>query len=544
MTGEPQQHYADDFAHTAPSEWRWVIFVSLSLIGLLALPYFLAIYTDAQNIDRHFMGFLMNPLDGGTYLSKIQLGREGEWRTFFRHTPEPMVGAYLDVMYTGLGQLGRFLGMSNTALFHTARLFTSFLMFLGLYQLGATIWRRQRARRNFFLMVTLGSGLGWLYVPFAGGAVDSPDLTIPEGFPLYSAIVNAHFPLALALMSLSVGVIILALRPGFNEDPMIANGGLTLLLSSLVLALIAPHALIPLAGALLLLILFDLAKQRRLDLRQLRWLMMIVLPAAPLAIYYLAEIRFNPVVALWNDQNLTLSPAPWVMFLGFGVPLLIALPSLWRAIRRFERDGDQFMLVWLALMLIIAYAPLSSQRRFIIGIMIPISYFAVRSLDDFWFRVIKKRRQWIGVFVLLMSTISYVLLFFLQVNAARSTELNVVYLDTDYVNAFRWIQRNEKRDNVVLTSEQVGLWLPSWTSQRVVYGHPFETVNAARNAADIRAWYTAAPDDPICSELIARFDVKYVLWGDLERAYAPEGGCLQSLEEVQRFGDVVLYRSA
>jgi hypothetical protein len=46
----------------------------------------------------------------------------------------------------------------------------------------------------------------------SGGRVDSPDLSIPEAFPLQSTFGNVHFPLAIACMALLVSIVLALIR--------------------------------------------------------------------------------------------------------------------------------------------------------------------------------------------------------------------------------------------------------------------------------------------------------------------------------------------
>ena len=118
---------------------------------------------------------------------------------------------------------------------------------------------------------------------------------------------------------------------------------------------------------------------------------MIVLPPAPVAVYYLAVFRFNDVMGEFNEQNITRSPNIVLFVLGFGLLLLVAIPGLLRALRRFEPDGDQLMLIWFIVNTITVYLPFDLQRRMFIGLIIPIVYFAVRALEDYWFERIADR---------------------------------------------------------------------------------------------------------------------------------------------------------
>ncbi len=522
-------------------EWRWVLIVSAVLLIIVSLPFVWAFWVTATTPDAMFMGLVSNPLDGATYLSKIQLGREGHWQTQFRHSPGADQGAYLTLVYNGLGQVSRYLGLNNTVMYHMGRIVGGIFMLFALYQLGASVWQRVATRRLFFVTVVFGAGFGWLVSAFGW---ETPDLFIPEAFPLYSVATNVHFPVALAILALMVSVVVRVFRPGFRGDPTIANGGLTLLLGALALALVAPHALIPFTLGLGLLIVIDWVRRRQVLFWQFRWMMMIVLPVLPMVGYYAAELRYNPVVALWNAQNINLSPSLPVYLLGFGLPLLVAVPGIYRAIRHYEADGDRFMLLWLVSMLIMVYFPTSAQRRFSMGFMLPVAYFAVRGLQDFWFasrpEPWRKRTTWA---FLIASSLSYVFLMILWFYAASSVNDPRLYLDSDYGAAFRWVDRQTRPGEVTLSGEDVGVWLPGKAGVSVVYGHPYETINAAQNQAAVTAWYeTDDPDDPICQRLIDRYDVSMVIAGPLERTAAGEpSACLETLTEVRQFGDVTLY---
>ncbi|MEL6272514.1 MAG: TRAP transporter large permease subunit, partial [Chloroflexota bacterium] len=391
-----------------------------------------------------------------------------------------------------------------------------------------------------FITAVVGSGLGWLVVLFG---VQTPDLVIPEAYPLYSAFTNVHFPLAIALLAVIAGVLVMAFRPGFSDDPTVQNGGLTVILSSFLLALIAPHALVPLPLAAAAVIAVDWVRRRKIYVYQFRWFMLLVLPAVPVAGYYVAEMRYNDAVGLWMAQNVTLTPLPHIFLAGFALPLIVALPAIIRAVRNYEPDGDQFMLWWLIAFLVMVYVPTSAQRRFAIGMMLPIAYFAVRALNDYWLhdRKEKVKGRLLAAFYGL-SGISYVLLFLLWFQAAGSTTDPRFYLNDGYFRAFSWLQREADDDAVVLASEAVGLWVPGHAGMSTVYGHPYETLLADVRQQDVRDWYAAgSAADAICTSLVERDNVQYVVVGPLERPDGATPACIETLTEVQQFGDVTLY---
>src|SRR5688572_9289296 len=288
-------------AGVSSSEWRWVIIFSGLLVAATLLPYAWAFASDSPTDSWQFMGTLPNPLDTATYLSKIRSGWNGDWLFTLQYTTEPHQGAFINVFYLFLGHLARIIGLSPLMIYHIARLATGFIMFLSFYHLGSVIWARVRPRRLFFSLLAVGSGLGWLYVlffPVANAASNvsnfnalPTDFSMPETIPLYATFVNPHFPLTFALLALLASIFIGVFRPGFNEQPKSSNGGLAVLLLSMLLAIVQPQGLIPIMTALVLYVIILAIRARNVPIMEFNWALLVVLPALPFLIYYLALIR-------------------------------------------------------------------------------------------------------------------------------------------------------------------------------------------------------------------------------------------------------------
>lgn len=235
--------------HIMSAEWRWVILIGSALVLVAFSP--LVWVALRGTADWQFMGVLHNFLDGATYISKMHLGSDGSWLVYFQHTPELHAGAFIQVIYLLLGQLARLIAIPPIVLFHVARAGAALFMYITLYQLGATIWTRVRARRVFFLIAALGAGLGWLFGLVLQDAT-YPDLTLPEAFPLYSTFMNVHFPLTIACLALLMALFISAYRPGAEHDPTIDASWPLVSVLSIALALLYPQALVPIGAALAL----------------------------------------------------------------------------------------------------------------------------------------------------------------------------------------------------------------------------------------------------------------------------------------------------
>lgn len=537
--------------HISPTEWRWVFVVGGVLTALTLLPYAWALAGMAASDQWQFMGLLANPQDGATYLAKIEQGIRGAWLFHLVHTPEPHAGAAINLFYLLLGHFARLIGLSSLEIFHLARVATTLFMYSALYVFGATVWPRLRPRRLFFVLVAVGSGLGWLLLVFGVRAGDIPDLTVPEAYPLYAAYTNPHFPLAIGCLALLATTYVDAFRVDFKDPPSAINGGLGVSLLTLVLVFVLPQALLPLGSTLVVYLAVRAVRSRALPVRELRWVMVFVLPIIPAGVYYLLLLQYNWAMQSWNGQIATFNTSPLLVIMGYGLLLATAVPGLVRAIRRFEADGDQLMLIWLGVNFVLAFLPFNHQRRMLIGLIIPVVFFAVRSVEDYWLRVIPERLRMpalIGLIVLVMP--STILAMGIPLFGIMNPEVGrdeVLLVERGYWDAMQWLNQNGKPDDVVLSSPNIGLWIPAWGNKRVVYGHPYETLSAATKLAQVEAWYRGD-----CGDLLEQYHVRYVIVGPQERALgngeANSDACYAPLEDRSvrhvQFEDVTLYELA
>lgn len=506
--------------YVSTAEWRWVIVISGLLVALTLVPYAWALATNETADGWQFMGMLSNPKDGATYLSKIEQGRRGAWLFELRHTPESHNGAGFHTFYIFLGHIARLTGLSSRLIFHIARVATSLLMYISIYQLGATIWIRLRPRRLFFTLLSVGSGLGWLLLLLDPGEL-AADMNIPEAFPFYAAYTNPHFPLSIASLALIAALYIIVFRRGFTAPPSVDNGGLGLMLLAMALSLVQPTALVSIGAALGLYVLARWYLTKEFPNHELRWSAMLWLPAIPFAVYDFAVFHFNDIMGEFNRQNQTPSPAPLLYVFGYGLLLIVAIPGLVRAVRRFERDGDQLMLLWFVINVIGLYAPFNLQRRLALGLVIPIVYFAVRALEDYWFYIVPKNWRAPAIIALIVFVVpsNVIVLAIPLVGAVASPERGLdagLLIDDDYWEQLQWLDANGENDAVVLAAPTISLWIPAYTRQRVVYGHEYETVPKAERLRQVEDWYRGTDCDTLLGDGLP-FEVRYILWGPQER---------------------------
>ena len=473
-------------------EWTWVGAAGAAIVVIANLPY-LAAY--AAPSGQVFGGILFAFQDGFSYLAKMRQGWRGEWLFTLPYTAEPGAGVFLYTYYLFLGHLARWTGLSLEAVYHGARLAGGGLMLGAAYRLIARFVDTVNGRWRAWLLFSLGSGLGWLAAPWLPLP---PDWWITEALPFLSLISNAHFPLAWALLLFLLEVTL----PGVAEMPLGRRlawaAAVTLMLSQVQLLALIPAGVV-LGGATVW------RAARRRVWRWADWLPALVVAAvtAPWALQAVWLTQTHPALRAWNAQNLTPSPAPLEALVWGGLPLLLALRGGWLAARRRWPPAD-LLLLWLGLGVALIYAPVALQRRLSMGVWLPICLLAEVGIAAGWPRWAKALG---GVAATLSSLLVWAALW-----SAALTRRPEVYLTLAEADAIARLPAGA----LVLAAPETGTLIPARSDARVLYGHQFETADAARQRQAVEDFFAGrAPQLPDTAA------VDVVFYGPREAALGP-----------------------
>lgn len=526
----------------ATRRFSWLLGIILTAVLLGAvLPY---IYAAGQsNQEFIFGGFLLNPIDGNSYLAKMYQGWRGDWRFTLPYSAEAGQGAYLFLYYLALGHLARLSGTSLVIFFHIARLTSIVVMLLSLYRFFITVLPYPRHRYLAFALCAVGSGLGWLAVLFGGF---TSDFWVAEAYPFLSAYANPHFPLGLALL------LLILTPPVVHSDDRVQSVGFWLrrqwpvIPISLALSAITPFGVVIACAVLGGMWIWAILERQAvlpagLYLARMSW---TALSGLPLLGYAVWVTYTDPYLRVWNQQNLTPSPRIIDLLISFSPLLLLAGLGSWQLIvnRRKERvgiwDNWRIPLVWATLALILVYIPLNLQRRFLMGLYVPLVALTPPGLE--WLAGGNVRRYWFLaalVFFLILPTNLVVLL---TARHAALTHDPAIYLFRDESLAFDWLHQQAPAGSIVLAAPQTGLLIPGYTGLGVIYGHPFETVDAKKQEQAVIDAYSGRLDAASVQAFLDETGVDFVFYGPRERslgALPPMSG----LMPVYQHGEVTIY---
>jgi len=471
------------------------------------VPYFVAVRLAQPNAST---GFLINPIDGFSYLAKMHQGSEGEWLFQLPYASDPGSAVFIFGYYLFLGHAADFLHIPLLSLFHLTRVLAA----VGMFWLGFVFFRtflQERFERWIaFLLSLFGAGMGWFFGLFG---IETSDLSIPESIPFQTAYTNAHFPFANLLLLAAVVAII---HEGNLRRRVIVAG-----LCGVLLSLVLPFSLASLVFFLGLWLVWESAIILRTQNWQAIWnhnkahfipFAGLLAGAGPLLLYEFWLTKAHPVIALWNSQNQTPSPPLTAYLIGYSPVLLLALVAIFHPDSR-NSSRNRLLLVWMISNFLLLYAPFNLQRRLTLGLYFPMACLAAIGLR--WLIKNPARQRFILIVVIIIVIPSNLLLILTGVDRVRIADPAFIHRQGE-VLAYAWLSEHVAEGSLILAAADTGNRLPAYADVRVLYGHPFETPDAERQEAlvnELLRWDGRA--DEGLQRLIS-LGVDYVFFGKRE----------------------------
>jgi hypothetical protein len=488
-----------------------IIIITISVV-VTTLPYFYAVVASG---DEHFFGgFLFNPVDGNSYLAKMRQGWEGSWRSTLPYTAEPGSGAYIFLFYLFLGKISRISGFTLLTTFHTARVICLIIMLVALYYYFQQVLHTDRQQIIAYILAVFGSGLGWVALFFG---VFTADFWVAEAYPFLSAYANPHFPLGIALL---LGLF--TLSQIYSEDNDVDQykwHRVGLLLGSILLGVVMPFGVV-----IAILVLGSLGTWRSIELyrsgkfhgltsltREYMSTILVGLGGGPLLLYYYWITFTDPVISGWHSQNVTLSPPMWDFIISFLPVLIFAIPGAIIALQD-RTQSIRILIVWSVFGLLLLWIPFGLQRRFVFGLYIPLAGLTSLGIDRLLEKV-QRNQILILISIVGFAVITNVVVIMAGISGVHSKDTSI-YMTQAESQAFIWLDNNVKNDAIILAGPDTGLLIPAYTGSRVLYGHPFETVNAEIMKNEVNNYFIN-PEGEDSLRLLA--DVDYVFMGPRER---------------------------
>lgn len=475
---------------------KWKLLILFLWIFILIFPVLFG-YFNTSN-EYQFGGLIFNPIDGYSYFAKMQQGYSGEWAFQLPYSPKANNDIFIFTLYIFFGHISRILGVSIPFVFHFFRILFSVLLFFSLSTLLEKIFKDDDIfYKGALISLLFGGGLGWIY--FITG--DLPvDFWVAEAFVFLSAFSTPHFSLTILLMSLFAIFII--------EKKKYPITNLMVFFMSIVLVSISPFA------SIIIGIIYGIDIILRKELSKEKFIPFIIygFPAVIIGVYQFVKIRSDQVLNIWNSQNVTTTPSIlnlFITFLPFLAGSIIIIISIRKKINTLDHPIKLFI-SWIIIAFILAYVPFNLQRRFLVGIYIPLVIIFWYFLKEYLRENQKpKSKLLIGLLVFIVLP-SNMLIFSGSVNAIKNFD-KYFYIKNSLIESLNWANTNVDSKSIFLSNEEQGLLIPAYGNFKVVYGHPFESINAEVVRKEVEKFWTKKMSQELSFEFIKNNHVDFIL---------------------------------
>ena len=474
-------------------EMKIVVIISLIILLLSQLPLFFGYLTQGPN--EVFMGIASHNVDMNNHLNWVLQAKEGHLLFTNDFTPEEVPALIFNPFHLIVGNTARLLHTPITPTYNAFGMLLILGFALTLYLFISHLIRDKRTRLLAYLLTltSAGFGLWWkLSKLIFGKWVVSADLWVPE-INTFQSFGQPHFTFAATLLIL---IFYFTMR-SLDEDQMryaFYAGGLSFLLATIHIFDTVTMAVV-ISGWFI----YRQIAKKRWSWHEFTKIAIIGVMTLPAVAYYFWVFFLNPAYKDWNSLNQTVTPNILALISGFGLIIFFAAILLIKRRKDFFKKTTPiiFLMVWSILNLILVYLPINVQRRFLLGLHIPLSILAAIALVEIIVPYMQQKLAWqkttyYGIILLLCAATTIYLLItqIMGLHDPQTSEYsNVKYLSTNDYQALQWLDEHTNDSDIIVAPYYLSNYIPAVSGNKVYCGHWAQTINFTEKCEQVKLFY-------------------------------------------------------
>ena len=514
-----------------PLEQWFVVICSTVMAILTTMPYLFG-YLIAP-ADRVFMGIITRTPDIAQYLA---------WMKRFMNanlisnplTPEPNEAIFFNLLWWSLAKISKFLSVDPMIIVQIFRILSIFAFAGVLYWFISLIFPNIRYRKAAFLVAYFGAGLGWIYVvlkyTYRGGTFLGPkDVYVVEPNSFLCMLGVSHFTISATLIMLICGLFLIGCVRRQWRYPLLASLTAIILGWEHAYDLLLVYAIL---GVFVLVMMFRGGFSWHLIL----YLVVIGITSWWPALY---SIYITRTFEIWKNvlsqfENAgAWTPDPFHLLFLMGLPFIAAIFAYDGLLPIKERSPRAlFVRIWFLVNLFVIYVPLNFQIHYLNGWQIPTAILAVEAFFNRilpWLRLhtpferVKKAfslpnfEKGVLTFVFLTLILTNIYLFLWHFYNLQRLPHDI-FLYRDERAALTWLAQHTNPDDVILSANEIGQYIPSQTGAKAFIAHWAMTKDLYQKQQIVNMFFDTATSDDFRIQTIKEFSVDYILSSTEERS--------------------------
>lgn len=506
------------------ADLRFITLALVIAIGLTNLPYVYAYATTPDGM--HFMGFVQNMPDSGEYLAWM---RESMNSILISNTltSESNPPLFFNLVFWILGRLAAHTIGDLVQWLTFFRIVSGILVIVTAYYFCSLFIADRLQRRTAFCLIVFSSGLSVYIAIFnkVASPINFSAQFIAEGTTLYSMMSFPLLAYSAFLIMLILGWSFIAYQQASLRWACAAG------IAALILGWSHGYDLLSIYGVLgAFTILVTI--RNRVSWIWIKSVALIVGISCFPGIYFFVLTKTN---AVWRDSLSqfanagVFSPDPLQLVLLLGLPLIVTLASYDGFIPLQKHSSqDLFLKTWFGVQFFLIYLPVEYQIHFINGFQVPVALLATNGLSR---HLVPRIAQWrlvkpwntsgklfpvLAAFLILATVPSSIYFVGWRLND-MSRHPSPYFLQADQVRALHWLNEHSSPDHIVLSSNDIGSFIPGLTGNRPFLSHWAMTLNFYSKREIVNRFFDSAATDAERIRIIQEYNISHVFWSDAER---------------------------
>ncbi len=486
------------------------LLIAAALLGFSSIPTWLGRTVETEALV--FRGTYTDTQDYAVHIAMMQAGRLGEWAYQLRFTSEEHSPAFIRLFYIFLGHVSRWTNLDVENVFQLARWFFGLTALFSIDQLFQKIFAERTTARFAFFLAVLGAGMGWLQLILSAplDPIAPIDLWLIDAYILFSISLFPSFSFTLTLMAVALYFFLEFLENGkWSQIVFIC-------VSALLVQLFNPIAFAVIDLAMAGAVLITWWQTSKIEIKLGYALSIIATTQVPLLVYNLLILTRDPIWSQFTSQNETLSPPPSFYVWGFAPFWVFAIFGMIKSIREQNRVFGA-MTAWVVGGLALAYLPVLIQRRFLLGITIPLAALAMHGIQSLIERLpvsfpfIKRRKNLMFFTYVLIASISSAFLI-LNSSLYVLTRPEKLFYPKGIESAAQWLIENASPNEFFLANVETSQIITQRTQLKTYVGHEMETLFFHNKEAVMKEYFNGTLSD----QWLIQTPIEWVIYGPYE----------------------------
>lgn len=353
-----------------------------------------------------------------------------------------------------------------------------------------------------FILITVSSGFAWFAASLSADFLQ-PELTVFQSlrWPFIFSISTAF----ILLIFLSI----LKYERTDNNKFIVQAGVLTLFLS-----IIHPYDIFIVIPIGITYLLFKRISPEKLK-KTISAICLYLILVVPGIIYNLYVTAYDPVFSAHSKIKM-LSFPPLSYVLGYGVLFFLSIVGAYYIIKQRKKEL-YFLLFWIIAGFLLAYSPLSFQRRLLMGLQIPLAIISAFAIFEIGKRYAVNIKTFfvIAAIIVVFSSIDSAAFLLTDIDYLKKNSFPF-FLDKNLLSALNWMNINTDNRDIILSSREIGNFIPRYTGNRVFIGHWAQTINIEQKQKEVEKFYSLEASKQEMNDFLKANSISYVLCGDFE----------------------------